>query len=58
MKQPPVNLNAAINLLNTISQSTFVAQIRQASLFMQLCHHWQMATLVEVNWRSVARREK
>jgi hypothetical protein len=54
MKQPPVNLNAAINLTNTISPKDPAS----LSKFMQLCHHWQIATLEEVNRRiAVARRK-
>jgi hypothetical protein len=60
MKQPPMNLGAAIKTLDTISPKHLRGS-DQASLskFMQLCHHWQMATLDEVNRRAaVARREK
>ena len=70
MKQPPMNLSAAIKTLDTISPKHLRGS-DQASLskFMQLCgyarrvrkvcHHWQMATLDEVNRRAaVAQREK
>src|SRR5262245_57131662 len=60
MKQSPANLNAAIKILDTISPR-YLRGSDQASLskFTQLCRHWQMATLDEVNRRAaVARREK
>ena len=60
MKRPPVNLNAAIKILDTISPKHLRGSDQVSlSKFMQLCHHWQMATLDEVNRRiAVARREK
>jgi hypothetical protein len=59
MKQPPVNLNAAIKMLDTISPKHLRgSDPASLSKFMQLCHHWQMATLDEVNRRiAVARRK-
>jgi hypothetical protein len=60
MKRPPVNLSAAIKILDTISPKHLRgSDPASLSKFMQLCHHWQMATLDEVNRRvAVARHEK
>jgi len=60
MKRPPANLSAAIKILDTISpKHLHGSDSASLSKFMQLCHHWQMATLDEVNKRvAVARREK
>jgi hypothetical protein len=60
MKRPSANLNAAIKRLDTISPKHLRgSDPASLSKFMQLCHHWQMATLDEVNRRvAVARREK
>jgi hypothetical protein len=60
MKRPPMNLNAAIKILDTISPKHLRgSDPASLSKFMQLCHHWQMATLDEVNRRvAVARHEK
>ena len=55
-----MNLSAAIKILDTISPKHLRgSDPASLSKFMQLCHHWQMATLDEVNKRvAVARREK
>jgi hypothetical protein len=60
MKRPPMNLSAAIKILDTISPRHLRgSDPASLSKFMQLCHHWQMATLDEVNRRvAVARHEK
>jgi hypothetical protein len=60
MKRPPANLSAAIKILDTISPKHLRgSDPASLSKFMQLCHHWQMATLDEVNRRvAVARHEK
>jgi hypothetical protein len=59
MKRPSVNLNAAIKLLDTISPRHLRGSSRESlSRFMQLCHHWQMLTLDEVNRRVVEARTK
>jgi hypothetical protein len=60
MKQPPENLNAPVKILDTISSKHLRgSDTASLSKFMQLCHHWQMATLDEVNRRAaLARREK
>jgi hypothetical protein len=59
MKRLSVNLNAAIKLLNTISPKHLRgSDPASLSKFMQ-CHHWQMATLDEVNRRiAMARRNE
>jgi len=52
MKRPPMNLNAAIKILDTISPKHLRgSDPASLSKFMQLCYHWQMATLDEVNRR-------
>jgi hypothetical protein len=59
MKQPPTNLNAAIKILDTISLKHLRgSDPASLSKFMQLCHHWQMATLDEVNRRVAVSRSK
>jgi hypothetical protein len=60
MKRLPMNLSAAIKILDTISPKHLRgSDPASLSKFMQLCHHWQMATLDEVNRRvAVARHEK
>jgi hypothetical protein len=60
MKRPSVNLSAAIKILDTISPKHLRgSDPASLSKFMQLCHHWQMAALDEVNRRvALARREK
>jgi hypothetical protein len=60
MKRLPMNLSAAIKILDTISPRHLRgSDPASLSKFMQLCHHWQMATLDEVNRRvAVARHEK
>jgi hypothetical protein len=52
MKQSSANLDAAIKLLDTISPRHLRGSDAESlSKFMQLCHHWQIATLDEVNRR-------
>jgi hypothetical protein len=52
MKRPPMNLDAAIKILDTISPKHLRgSDSASLSKFMQLCHHWQIATLDEVNRR-------
>ena len=47
-----MNLNAAIKILDTISPKHLRgSDPASLSKFMQLCYHWQMATLDEVNRR-------
>jgi hypothetical protein len=60
MKRLPMNLSAAIKILDTISPRHLRgSDPASLSKFMQLCHHWQMATQDEVNRRvAVARHEK
>ena len=59
MKRPPVNLSAAIKLLDTISPKHLRgSDPANLSKFMQLCHHWQMAALDEVNRRGAVARRK
>jgi hypothetical protein len=58
MKRPSVNLNAAIKLLDTISPKHLRgSDPASLSKFMQLCHHWQMAALDEVNRRAGSERK-
>jgi hypothetical protein len=54
------NLNAPNKILDTISPKHLRgSDPASLSKFMQLCHHWQMATLDKVNRRiAVARRKK
>jgi hypothetical protein len=60
MKRPPMNLDAAIKILDTISPKHLRgSDSASLSKFMQLCHHWQIATLDEVNRRvAVAHSER
>ena len=60
MKRHPMNLSAAIKILDTISPKHLRgSDPASLSKFMQLCHHWQMAALDEVNRRvAVGRHEK
>jgi hypothetical protein len=55
-----MNLSAAIKILDTISPKHLRgSDPASLSKFMQLCHHWQMAALDEVNRRvAVGRHEK
>jgi hypothetical protein len=54
-----MNLNAAIKILDTISPKHLRgSDPASLSKFMQLCHHWQMATLDEVNRRVAEARRK
>jgi len=59
MKRPSANLNPAIKLLDTISPKHLRgSDSASLSKFMQLCHHWQMAALDEVNRRSGSERKR
>jgi hypothetical protein len=52
-RRPSENLNAAIKLLDTISPKHLRGSDPVSlSKFMQLCHHWQLHTLAEVNRRT------
>jgi hypothetical protein len=55
-----MNLSAAIKILDTISPKHLRgSDPASLSKFMELCHHWQMAALDEVNrgTREVADRD-
>jgi hypothetical protein len=59
MKRPPVNLNAAVKLLDTISLDHLRGSNRESLLrFMELCRHWQVLARDEVNRRVAEARRK
>ena len=60
MKRPPMNLDAAVKLLDTISLDHLRGSDRESLLrFMELCRHWQVLAGDEVNRRvEEARRKK